>query len=217
MRVIYVMMNEMRKLLLLSIFILASIGLQAQYAKDSVSKWDYHLTVGTGVVSDFDNQVKGYYMIAPEIEYNPNSRWSIKAGFNAISDMDSYVFKGREPRSLAPRKNSSTAVGVHLSAQYQVNDRLWLGATVFHIGGQSSLMYTFNPYYGWQFGAPVDLGITGMSADMRYRIGDSSYLDLHISVMRDQYGTLPILYDNLYLNTYRIGTGFGPFNMEWYY
>lgn len=207
----------MRKIILSAMFILFGFAMQAQIINDSVSKWDYHLNVGTGIVSDFDNQVRNYFMISPEIEYKPNSRWAVKAGFNAISDMDSYVFKGREPQSLAPRKNASTAVGIHLSAQYQVTDRLWIGATVFHIGGQSSLLYTFNPYYGWQFGTPVDLSITGFCADMQYRIGDNSYLDLHISVLRDNYGTLPILYDNLYYNAYRSGVGFGPFSTGWYY
>lgn len=207
----------MRKILISTIFILFGFVVQAQTANDSVSKWDYHLNVGTGIVSDFDNQVKSYFMISPQFEYKANAKLRLKAGFNLISDMDSYVFKGREPRSLAPRKNSSTAVGVHLSAQYQVNDRLWLGATVFHIGGQSSLLYTFNPFYGCQFGMPVDLGITGLCADMRYRIGDNNYLDLHISVIKDSYGTLPILYDNLYFNAHRLGVGFGPFNTGWYY
>lgn len=193
----------MRRSLLL-IMLLLPLATMAQWRSgfeplhDSVKRWDCHVALGTGI-SVGNGITVAYLGVAPEIEYHPSDRFTLVAGFSALNSTDPsrFYLHGNEPRSLAPRKNSSLALSVYMAAEYQVNDRLWLAASLFHQGGQLLMPAGFG---WWGFvpnGLPLDLDRTGFSAHLRYRIGDDNYLNVHMSIIRDR-SSLPLFYPSYY-------------------
>ena len=199
--------------LMIVLLLIAPLTILAQEEQDTLSRWDYHIDLGTGVSVGLGNATC-YTAIHPSIEYRPTEKWTLRAGFLAFNTMDPnhFYLQGTQPRSLAPRRNSSTAVAASLSAQYQVNDHLWLAASVFHLGGQTILPGGIGWYGLVAGGQTLDLDITGVTAHARYRFNNGNTLGIHLSVVGDRTGALvPFLCEPYY--GYPCGYGFAsPFD-----
>lgn len=185
-----------KKTLIFVLALLIFVGVKAQLstASDSLSRWDFHVKLGTGVYSGFD-QVHGYTSVAPRVTYKPNDKLKLHGGFVAFNEMEAATLqvRGHAPRNMAPRKNSSMAIAAYIAGTYRVNDRLLLAGSLFHLGGQIDPLWTPSQY-------PVDLSVTGFNAAMSYRLGKSSYLDVSLTVLRDRTGAVvPLLMNPFYM------------------
>ena len=164
-------------------------------------RWEPHLNVSTGFMGTSYGDNRLYTSVAPLLTFRPNSRWAVNAGFRITSDMGlnpNYAFSSPE-RSLAPYKHRNGGTGLasaHVAAQYQVSDRLWLAAAVYHLGG------TYAPVYGFGNGEVFDVSATAISAAAAYRFSDDSFLHLSFTYVRDGQGTLPYLYHDAWMHGY---------------
>lgn len=196
-------------------------GRQIVEAKDSVSapKWEPHLAVSTGFIGSNYGDNRLFTSVAPSIDYRPNDRWRLNAGFRITSDMGFPPVAGS--RDLAPykREGGTGLASAHASAEYQVNDRLWLAAAIYHVGGK------YAPFYGFGQGGTLDVSATAISAAAAYRFNDHDFLRLSFTVVRDHYGTLPFMYHDAWMHGgygawglyatptdyYRMASPFSPF------
>lgn len=186
-----------------------SAGAQTRCVKDNMlrdtaylPKWEPHLSVTSGFMGTHYGDNRLFTSIAPSLTYRPSDRWTLHAGFRLTSDMGmnpNYI--GSSPRSLAPmRPNGGTGMAsAHIEAAYQVNDNMWLSASVYHLGG------TYAPIYGFANGRAVDISATAISAAAAFRFHDNSFLHLSFTYIRDQYGTMPFLYHDAWMQS-----GCGP-------
>ena len=168
---------------------------------DTVRKWEFHLSMGTSLVgSRYDMATLSG--VTPTVIYRPNNKLKIKGSVSGAYSYtlapQGYGIRGHQPRSLAPYRYPATAMAATVSAEYQVNDRLWVGASVSKIGGELASGMLVNPWLLTD-GYPVALDVTSFTAAMRYRFGDDNFLDIHLTVLNDRAGTLvPLLYDYPY-------------------
>ena len=172
--------------------------------KDTVKspKWEPHLSVSTGFLGSSHGDNRLFTSVAPSLAYRPNDRWLVSAGFRITSDMGfPYIAHNRD---LAPykREGGTGLVSAHVAAEYQVNDNLWLAASVYHIGG------TYAPFFGFAQGGTLDVSATAISAAAALRFNDDNYLKLSFTVVRDHYGTLPYMYYDSWMHS-----GFSPWGM----
>lgn len=186
---------------------LMSLGTgHAQWKSESdttarLPRWEPHLNVSTGFMGTSYGDNRLYTSVAPSLTFRPSSRWTVNAGFRITSDMGlnpNYAF-GSPERSLAPYKHRNGGTGLasaHVAAQYQVSDRLWLAAAVYHLGG------TYAPVYGFASGEVFDVSATAVSAAAAYRFSDDSFLHLSFTYVRDGQGTLPYLYHDAWMHGY---------------
>jgi hypothetical protein len=199
---------------------LVSIGTgHAQWKSDSdtvkLSRWEPHLQVSTGFMGTSYGDNRLYTSVAPSLTFRPSDRWAMNAGFRITTDMGlnpNYAYSSPE-RSLAPYKHRNGGTGLaaaHVVAQYQVSDRLWLAAAVYHLGG------TYAPVYGFGNGEVFDVSATAVSAAASYRFNDDSFLHLSFTYVRDEQGTLPYLYHDAWMHGYGWGmyaSPMGPYGM----
>ena len=87
-------------------------------------------------------------------------------------------------------------MSAHAAAQYQVNDHLWLAASLYHLTG------TYAPLYGFGNGDVFDVSATALSAAALYRFSNDSFLHLSFTYLRDEYGTMPYLYYDAWMHGY---------------
>lgn len=172
------------------------VGRQLVEIKDSVKapKWEPHLSVSTGFIGSSFGDNRLFTSVAPSIDFRPSDRWVVNAGFRITTDMDFPM--AAQARDLAPykREGSTGLVSAHVAAEYQVNDRLWLAAAVYHIGG------TYAPFYGFGQGNTFDVSATAVSAAAALRFNDNDFLRLSFTVVRDHYGTLPFMYHDAWMH-----------------
>lgn len=164
------------------------------------------MTLEGGVGSWFG---RGYAFtgVAPEIRYHFNERFSLSAGVRLLNGFGlsrNYKLQSNN-RSLAPRRDGAKLVEAYVAGEFQINDRLWLAASLLHIGGEINFM----PFYG---NSSSYVSATAFSADLRYRTRRGSLLGLHISYIDDPAGILaPWFYDPCMDGFYSYGheIGFG--------
>lgn len=160
-------------------------------------RWEPHLYVATGFVGSDYFGSRVFTTVAPSVTYRPNARLEMNAGFRVTSDFGANkIFNvGAPVRSLAPyRHNESTGlVSAHVGAEYQVGDNVWLGASLYHLGG------SYAPMYGFWGGNAVDVSVTALTAEAAFRFRNNNFLHLAVSIVRDQYGTLPFLYHDAFM------------------
>lgn len=155
-------------------------------AADSTERLQVHGQVMAGIASGW-GEVHSYTAINPTIRYQLNDKWTLKAGFAVVNDID--IATRQQPRSLAPRKNSSTAAAVAVGTEYQHNNLLF-SASAFYLGGQTDPLWSNTPY---------NLEAYGVSATMHYRLNDNNYLSLHVGLFYDNNGALGrMMWDNPY-------------------
>ncbi len=174
---------------------------------DTLDPWEFHLSMGTAWVgSSFS--AASVFGIKPTVIYRPNNRWTIKGSLSALSSYsltgpNGYRLQGYTPRSLAPLRypGGALAASVQLSAAYRVSDRLWIAASFMHLGGDLVAEAAMNPWL--QSDRPIPLNANAFTASMRYRIGDDSYLHLHMTFIDDRTGALgPLLFGGPYGSLY---------------
>ena len=157
---------------------------------DTIQKWQFHLSMGGAYIgSKFSSA--SVFGITPSIVYRPNDRLKVHVTGTMIDSyslsQSGYRIRGREPRNLAPLRNPTSFAGsVNVSATYRVGERLWLAASLMHVGGQVAPGVIVNPWLMPDM--PVELNATAFTAAMRYRIGNNSYLDLHMTFIDDRTG-----------------------------
>lgn len=151
--------------------------------------WHVRLSTGTSVTSGF-GRTQSLSWVAPSFEFHPTSRLTVNTGFASIGSLmpTGYKLQGYSPRSLAPLRTGTSATALWAEAEYKVNERLWLWGAVAHIGGFAQPLW---------LDQSLPLQATAFSGGLGYHIGDNSTLELHLHIVRDNYGTLaPLLYDN---------------------
>ncbi|MCR4828912.1 MAG: hypothetical protein K5864_05560 [Bacteroidales bacterium] len=160
---------------------------------DTVEPWEFHLSMGAALVgSSFSTA--SLWSVTPTVVYRPNDRLKIKASATAFESWSlsphGYRLGVRDERDLAPWRPGVSHVGMQadLSVSYQVNDRLWLAASLHHWGGSVASAAVLSPWYFSD--APMELDATAFSAHMRYRIGDDNYLSLHMMYLEDRTGAM---------------------------
>lgn len=177
---------------------------------DTVERLQFHGNVFTGVNSGWGH-TRSYMGVAPTLDYRFNDRWTLKTGFMVMNTIDPMAWG--QPRSMAPLRNNSVAGSMSVGAEYQASDRLWVSASAFYLGGAVNPLWNPTP-------APYQLDVYGMSASMRYRIGDRSFLDLNVNIVHDNTGALGrMMWENPYcygwggygygLASMPLGSGFG--------
>ncbi|MBP5327655.1 MAG: hypothetical protein J6Y98_07085 [Bacteroidales bacterium] len=163
---------------------------------DTTRKWDFRLAMGGGIAGNKYNSAT-YSGITPTLIYRPSDKWTFKATASMMHSYslapNGYVVGGRNVHSLAPyRQPDATAGAVGVSATFKANDRLWIAASLLHMGGNLATASIVNP---WLPDMPVTIDATAISASMRYRIGKDNYLDIHMTFVDDRAGTLsPLLF-----------------------
>lgn len=188
--------------LMLVFVLLASLPLKAQHVQDQdtvvMPKWEPHMSVTTGFVGNSYGDNRLYTSIAPSVTFRPTKKLSFVGGFSVMSDMGldpNYLSK--PVRSLAPRRANNGGTGVasaYVEADYQVNDRLWLAASLYHVGGQ------YAPFFGPANGSAFDVSATALSAEAAFRFSDNNYLRLSFTVVRDHTGMMPYMIYDTWMN-----------------
>lgn len=164
-----------------------------------LSRWEPHLSVSTGFMGTSYGDNRLFTSVAPSLTFRPNDHWTVNAGFHITSDMGlnpNYAI-GSPTKDLAPYRHRNGGTGLasaHVAAQYQVNDRLWLAAAIYHLGG------TYAPVYGWGNGEVFDVSATAVSAAASYRFKNDSFLHLAFTYVRDEQGTLPYMWHDAWMS-----------------
>lgn len=182
----------------------AQLDTAADFDTIAFPRWEPHLSVGTGFfgTSFGDNRI--FTSVAPSLSYRPNSCLTVNGGFNIVSDFGAdKVFSSPAPvRSYAPYRNEGGTglVGVHVGAEYQVNDNVWIAASLYHLGG------SYAPIYALSNG-PVDVSVTALTAEAAFRFKDNNFLHLSVTIANDRNGSLPYMWHDAFMT----GHGWGMY------
>lgn len=181
---------------------------------DTIRKWDFRLAMGGGIAGNKYNTAT-YSGITPTVIYRPSEKWTFKATASMMHSYslapNGYYVGGRNVHSLAPyRQPDAMAGAVAVSATYKANDRLWIAASLLHMGGNLATASIVNP---WLPDMPVNIDATAFTASMRYRIGKDNFLDIHMTFVDDRAGTLsPLLFTSPLYGPYNYhSTSFGGY------
>lgn len=156
-------------------------GVSAQDRTEAdTARWDYHLSVGSSVMTS-NGKGNAYLWVTPKVAYRANDRLTLRGGFVAVGSLlGGYELQGNT-RSLAPRRRGTQLMGASVGANYQVNDRLTLWATVMHIGGWHEPVWS-------PFNESFNIGVTALSGGFSYALSDDSMLEMHFHFIHDHYG-----------------------------
>ncbi len=169
-------------------------------------RWDFHLSMGTALAGSRFGSAS-VFSVTPSVIYRPNDKLTVHASASALNSYtlapNGYRIEGVRPRSYAPLRHPSAAVAgaVNLAMTYRVNERLWLGASLFHMGGQMASDALMNPFL--PPATMMDMNLTAFTASLRYKLREDSFLDMHMTVINDPTGALgPLYYGSLYGGLY---------------
>lgn len=177
-RVIIFTMSKKASIIL--VFFLAAAMMAASQEADT-STTRVHLSTGASVAAGF-GRTQSLMWVAPSIEQRINDRLSVGGGFALAGTLlPSYEIHGYTPSSLAPLKRGTGLGAAWASAEYRVSDRLWLWASVAHVGGYAQPL--------WLDGS-VPVGITAISGGLAYEFPKGSLLEMHFHFVHDHYGTV---------------------------
>ncbi len=160
-----------------------AFGARAQQdtvATKDTSRWDFHLSAGTSMVSMCGNG-NAYLWAAPSVEYRASDRLTLRGGFGAVGSLlGGYELQGNR-RSLSPVRRGTQLMGVAVGADYQVSERLTLWATLTYVGGWHEPLWS-------PFNESWPVGITTLSGGFSYALSDDSLLEMHFHFVHDHYG-----------------------------
>lgn len=180
---------------------------------DTLPRWDFHVSLGSGVTVGNRGTVSAFG-VTPSVVWRPSERLKVTASGTL---MDSYALmprgfhlRGQEPRNVAPLRHpqgGSVAGALRVEAEYQVNERLWVAGSLTRLTGRLASGALVSP---WLYGrGPVDLDATALSADLRYRFKNNTFLDVHMTVIDDRTGAMgPLIMGGPY--GYGYGYGYSP-------
>lgn len=165
-------------------------GAAAQGDTLRLPRWESHFAATTGFLGTGHGDNRLFTTLAPSVTFRPSPRWAVTGGFGLTSDFGlNGHYMAQPERNLAPVRNGgTTTASAYIAAEYQATDRLWLAASLYHIGGQ------YAPLFGPANGGTLDLSATALSAEAAYRFSGGSLLHLSVTVVRDHAGTLPYLW-----------------------
>jgi len=147
---------------------------------DDTSRWDFHLSTGTAMVTVGDRG-NAYIWAAPKVEYRASDRLSLYGGFSAVGSLlGGYELRGYE-RSYAPRRRGTQVVSGGVGAEYRVNERLSIWASLEHTGGWHESLWIPD-------GESMPVGVTTLSGGFSYALSEESLLEFHFHVVHDHYG-----------------------------
>ena len=177
----------MRTKTILLLLLLGSLGLRGQEVADT-SRWQMHLSTGTTVATGF-GRTDALGWVAPSFSYQASPRLTLRAGFAYKGTFlpTGYRLQAYGPQDLAPRRQGTRAGAVWASAEYQANDHLRLWASVAHLNGFAQPLW---------LDQSLPLQASAFSGGFAYKFNSGSVLEMHLHIIRDNYGTLmPLLYD----------------------
>ena len=167
-----------KNIVILLVAVLGMFCVSAQEADTSRVK--VHASVGTTVASGF-GRTQSLTWVAPSVEMQVNDKLSVSGGFaSAGSLLGSYDIHSYTPSSMAPRKHGTRLGGLWAMAEYKASDRLWLWASVMHLGGYAQRLW---------MDASAPIGLTAVSGGLTYEFPQGSLLELHFHFVHDHYGT----------------------------
>lgn len=116
---------------------------------------------------------------------------------------------------------SGSYIGAAPTLTFHAKPNLWLGGTVFFVGGQAGDTRSLAPYRNGRPPQPVEFHPGGYSLDafggtvsLCYKTKRNNYFDIHLTYFRDNGGTLaPLLFNPFYTSSaFGIHGSIGP----WY-
>lgn len=150
--------------------------------KPDTSRWEYHLSMGTSVVSGW-GKGDAYLWAAPSVSYHANEKLTLSGGFAVVGSLlAGYDFQQVGSRSFVPRKHGTQMVSFSAAAEYRASDRLNLWASVSHAMGWYEPLWTPK-------GEALDLGVTTLSGGFSYAFSDETLLEMHFHFVHDHAGT----------------------------
>lgn len=153
---------------------------QEEVMEGDTSRWDFHLSTGTSFVSGWGKSI-AFLWTAPSVEYRANDRLTIRGGFAyAGSLLNGYQLQGYT-YNYAPRRNGTRLAAAKVEADYWVNDRLNIWASVTRIGGWHEPLWTPR-------GEALGVDVTMVSGGFSYELSNSSLLEMHFHFVHDHYG-----------------------------
>ncbi len=182
-----------------------------QLPDTSISKFNYQISLSTGVISNF-HKAEAYIQVAPSFSYQVNSKFRVNAGFSFLSDLNpnGYIIGKKDEPDLSPRKDKTQMASVYVQTEYMPNDRLWISASAFYIGGTLSSLTS-------GFGSPLDLSTFGGVAALRYRIGENTFIDFNVAVIRSNQNLPPFLWNSYFDHSPYPFSGFNQNPFYWGY
>ena len=172
--------------LLLCLLLLPTMGraqLRPASERDTASVPQFHLTYTTGVYS-VGQDLHSYVAVAPSVQRQFGSKLSLQAGFAVASDFGGgRELPGLYGRSRAPRRNENHGVvAVGARASYQVNDNLWLAASVLYAAGSVPSPFQYRQGTGT---------LVGFSGELHYVTANNNRFAIYLRCISDNGGLLP--------------------------
>lgn len=161
------------------ILMLAVLAFGCAWSQDDTSRTHVHLSTGATVASGF-GRTQALSWVAPSVELKMSDKLTVSGGFAAAGTLLGGYEVHRYTPSMAPRKHGTRLGGLWAMAEYKASDRLWLWASVTHVGGYAQWL--------WR-DASVPLGLTAVSGGLAYEFPRGSLLELHFHFVHDHYGT----------------------------
>ena len=163
---------------------------------DTFQTWEFHMSMGGGFVGSRYNSAS-VFGITPSVVYRPSDKFTLRSSATFLNSFTlapgGYQIQGRRPQSMAPyRDRGAMATAFTMSATYQVNDRLWIAGRVMFLNGTVASGAIVNPWFAPDM--PIDLNATAVTAAMRYRIGNDSFIEFHFNYLKDRTGALGPLF-----------------------
>lgn len=163
----------------------------------SMPKLEPHLSVGTGFMGTNYGDNRAFTSVAPSLVYRPNQRWTLIGGMRITQDMGlnpNYTPLGADVNYAPYKRNGGTGlISVGAAAIYQVNDNVWLGGSIYHIGG------TYAPLY-WGNGQVFDVSCTAVSAEAAFRFANDHLLQISFTYIHDNTGAMPYMMHDAWMH-----------------
>ena len=174
----------------------------SRFAKNdtcSSPKYDYHLTLGSGVISNgFD--ATAYTAISPSFHFKVTPKLNINTGLTLLSDLSPHGMQiGNGSKDIPTHSPTTQMLSGYVQAEYQADSNLYISGTAFYIGG------TLSPAFSL-FGCPREISSYGGAATINYKTKNNNTISINVAVIKNNKDMLP-LYGN-----YHHMSSFSPFN-----
>lgn len=170
-----------KKATIVMVLMALALGVSAQRVGEAdSSRWDFHLSTGTSVMSS-GKKADTYLWVSPSVGYRASDRLTLHGGFSAVGSLlGGYELRG-DSRNLAPLRRGTRLMKLEAGVDYKVSDRLSLWATVMHLGGWHEPVWS-------PLGEAFRVGVTAVSGGFSYALSDESLLEMHFHFVHDLYG-----------------------------
>lgn len=155
------------------------------FGGEDTARFSYRLSMGTMVTSGY-GRTAGLSWVAPRVAFRPTDRLTLRGGFAVAGSLTGgYAIQGRGPQTISLRRTPTQLTAFHAGAEYRIDDRLKVWASVAHVDGWVTPLWT-------DLAMPVDA--TAFSGGFQYRFDSGSAFEMHVTVIRDHAGSLPALF-----------------------